>query len=169
MTYLIWLLRIVHIGAGVFWVGGALVTNFFIGPTVAATAEAGQKFMVHFMNQAGFSKRMSAAAGLCVLAGAGLYWIDAGGFMSPWMKSAAGTGFAIGALFGLVGFVCGILTGRNMGTLAKLAAQAQGKPSPEQLGQMQAIQKRQAVIGNLNAYSLIIAVIFMSVARYLHF
>lgn len=169
MTYLIWVLRIVHIGAGVFWVGGALVTNFFIGPTVTATAEAGQRFMMHLMNQAGFSKRISAAAGLSALAGVWLYWIDSSGFTSAWMKSAAGTGFTIGAFFGLIGFVCGIWTGQNMSTLAKIAAQAQGKPTPDQASQMQAIQKKQVVIGNINAYSLILAVVFMAVARYLHF
>ena len=169
MTYLIWLLRVIHIGAGVFWVGGALTVNLFVGPTVAATAEAGQKFMAHFMSKVGFSRRISIAATLSVLAGIWLYWIDAAGFTSAWMKSAAGTGFTIGAFFGLIGFVCGIWTGQNLTALAKLAAQAQGKPSPEQLGQMQALQKRQAVIGNLNVYSLVLAVIFMAVARYLHF
>ena len=42
MTYLIWLLRIIHIVGGVFWVGGTLIMTFFIGPTIGATAEACQ-------------------------------------------------------------------------------------------------------------------------------
>jgi len=36
MIYLIWLLRIIHIVGGVFWVGGVLTMTFFIGPTVGA-------------------------------------------------------------------------------------------------------------------------------------
>ena len=60
------------------------------------------------------------------------------------------------------------MTGRNMGTMSKIAAEAQGKPSPEQVAQIQSIQKQQVLIGSLNSYSLILAVIFMALARYLH-
>ncbi|MGZ9166631.1 MAG: hypothetical protein ACXW4U_15780, partial [Anaerolineales bacterium] len=76
MTYLIWLLRIVHIVGGVFWVGGTFMMAFFIAPTVGATAEAGQKFIGHLMGDLKFSNRMSAVAGLTILAGLILYWID---------------------------------------------------------------------------------------------
>ncbi len=38
MTYFIWLLRIIHIVGGIFWVGGTLTMAFFIAPTVGATA-----------------------------------------------------------------------------------------------------------------------------------
>ena len=41
MSYLIIFLRLVHILAGVFWVGTAFVMTFYIAPTVGATAEAG--------------------------------------------------------------------------------------------------------------------------------
>ena len=39
MNYVLLILRIIHIVAGIFWVGGALMMTFFIGPTAAATAE----------------------------------------------------------------------------------------------------------------------------------
>ena len=76
MIYLIWFLRIVHILAGIFWVGGTLMMAFFIAPAVGATAEAGQKFVGHLMGNLKFSNRMSAAAGLTILAGFILYWIE---------------------------------------------------------------------------------------------
>jgi hypothetical protein len=41
MIYLIWLLRIIHIVGGVFWVGGSLIMTFFVAPTLAATGENG--------------------------------------------------------------------------------------------------------------------------------
>ncbi len=72
-------LRIIHIVGGVFWVGGSLFLGLFIGPTVNATAEAGQKFMAHLMTKARLATRISAAAGLTVLAGAILYWIELAG------------------------------------------------------------------------------------------
>lgn len=169
MLYLVWFLRIVHILAGIFWVGGALTMAFFIAPAVGATAEAGQKFVGHLMGNLKFSSRISAAAGLSILAGFILYWIDSDGFTSPWMNSGAGRGFGIGAAFALVGLVFGILVGRTMKSMAQLGAQIQGKPSPEQMQQMGALRKQQVTYSSVNVVALILSVIFMAIARYLVF
>jgi uncharacterized membrane protein len=169
MTYFIWLLRILHIGGGVFWVGGSLLTMFFLGPTVGATGEAGQRVMGHLVNNLKLSARLSAAAGMSVLAGVILYWIDSQGLSSSWMKSGAGIGFTIGAIFGLIGFVFGIMVGRMNKALAQLGAQIQGKPTAEQMTQLQTIQRQLAMYIKITGPALVLAVIFMSVARYFHF
>jgi uncharacterized membrane protein len=166
--YLIWLLRIVHIVAGMFWVGGTLMMTFFIAPTIGATAEAGQKFIGHLMSNLKFSQRMSAAAGLTILAGGLLYGYDASG-SELWVSSGAGRGFGIGAVFGLIGFVFGIMIGRTTKAMAQLGAQFQGKPTNEQVAQMQKLQKQQAVYSKTASAMLIISVIFMAIARYLVF
>ena len=164
--YLIWLFRIIHIVAGVVWVGGILIMTFFIGPTIGATGEAGQKFVGHLMNNLKFSNRMAAAAGLTILSGAILYWNDSQGFTSAWMSSGAGRGFGIGAAFALIGFIFGLLVGRTTKAMAQLGAQFQGKPSSPQLAQMQAIQKQQSTYSTITAAALILAMIFMAIARY---
>jgi len=169
MIYLIWFLRIVHILAGIIWVGGALIMAFFIAPAVGATAEAGQKFVGHLMGNLKFSSRMSAAAGLTILAGFILYWIDSDGFTSAWMTSGAGRGFGIGAAFALAGFVFGIQVGRITKSMAQLGGQIQGKPSAEQMQQMGALQKQQVTYSNINVALLVLAVIFMAIARYFVF
>lgn len=171
MNYLVLLLRILHIGAGVFWVGGVLIMTFFVSPTVGATAESGQKFVVHLMNNLKFSARMSAAAGLTILAGFLLYWIDSDGFSSAWMRSGPGIGFGIGAAFALIGFVYGVLLGRSMKSMAQLGMQLSqgGPPSPEQVAQMQSIRNQQAKYSKVNAIALILSVLFMAIARYLVF
>jgi uncharacterized membrane protein len=168
MTYLIWLLRIIHIVGGVIWVGGTLTMAFFIGPTIGATGEAGQKFVAHLMNNLKFSNRMSAAAGLTILAGLILYGLDARAG-SAWVRSSFGIGLSIGAGFALIGFVFGIMIGRTTKAIAQLGAQMQGKPSAGQLTQMQSIRKQQATYSNISAAALILAVIFMAIARYLVF
>ena len=169
MIYLIWFLRIVHILAGIIWVGGALTMAFFIAPAVGATAEAGQKFVGHLMGNLKFSSRMSAAAGLTILAGFILYWIDSDGFTSAWMTSGAGRGFGIGAAFALAGLVFGIQVGRITKSMAQLGGQIQGKPSAEQMQQMGALRKQQVTYSNVNAVLLVLAVIFMAIARYFVF
>jgi uncharacterized membrane protein len=169
MTYYIWLLRIVHIVAGVFWVGGTLMMTFFIAPTIGATAEAGQKFVGHLMGNLKFSQRMSAAAGLAILAGFLLYWHDASGFTSTWMRSGAGIGFGIGAGFALVGFVYGILIGRTTKAMAALGAQFQGKLSDAQMATMQVLRKKQSSYSMTASVMLILTLVFMSIARYFVF
>ena len=166
MTYFIWLLRIIHIVGGVFWVGGTLILTFFIGPAVDATAEAGQKFVGHLMNNLKFSNRMSAAAGLTILAGVILFGLDARAG-SAWVRSGMGVGLSIGAGFAVIGFIFGILIGRSTKAMATLGAKMQGKPSPDQILQMQTIQKQQATYSIISAIALILAVTFMSIARYL--
>jgi uncharacterized membrane protein len=166
MIYLIWLLRIVHIVGGVIWVGGTLTMTFFIGPTIAATADAGQKFVAHLMNNLKFSNRMSAAAGSTVLAGIILYGLDARAG-AAWQRSGFAIGLSIGAGFAIIGFIFGILIGRTTKAMAQLGAQFQGKPTNEQMAQMQSIRKQQATYSNISAIALILAVVFMATARYL--
>ena len=161
--YLVWLLRIIHIVGGVVWVGGTLIMTFFVGPTVGATGEAGQKFVGHLMNNLKFSNRMAAASGLTILAGFILFF--RGG--SALMESRFGIGLGIGAVFALIGFVLGIMVGRTTKAMAQLGAQMQGKPSPSQLAEMQAIQKRQAAYSMASTIAIVLATIFMAIARYM--
>lgn len=168
MDYLHIFLRIVHLVAGVFWVGGTLMMAFFVAPTVGATAEAGQKFIAHLMGNLKFSQRMSAAAGLTVLAGALLYWLDTRG-SSLWAGSSVGIGFGIGAVFAIIGMVYGIMVGQTAKGMAQLGMQARGKYSAEQMTQLQTLQKRQGQYSRVAAITLILAVFFMAIARFLVF
>lgn len=171
MDYLHLVLRIIHIGAGVFWVGGVLMMAFFIAPAVRATGEAGQKFAAHMAGELKLTQRMTIASWLTALAGFSLYAIDSDGFSSAvWMRSGAGIGFGIGATFGLIGLIFGNIIGFSIRSIMKLGAEMQGKqPSPEQLARLQSLQKRQAIATNIAAYSLILSVIFMAIARFLAF
>lgn len=161
--YLVWLLRIIHIVAGVIWVGGTLIMTFFVGPTVGATGEAGQKFVAHLMNNLKFSNRMAAASGLTILAGFILYF--RGG--AALFESRFGIGLGIGAVFALIGFVSGMMIGRTIKAMSQLGAEMQGKPSPDQLRQMQALQKRQMTVSMISTISVLLATVFMAIARYL--
>jgi len=169
MNYLVIVLRLLHIISGVFWVGAGLVMFFFIGPTLGATADAGQKFAQHLMTKTRFTAIMTTSAILTVLAGFSLYWIDSDGFSSAWTHSGPGLSFGVGAGFGLIGLVFGFMVGSTNGALAKLGSQIQGKPTPEQMTQIGALRKRLSVVSPINAYSLLIATLLMAIARYLHF
>lgn len=169
MNILVLALRLLHIVAGVIWGGGALIMEFFIGRTILATGESGQKFVQHLMNKIQMHKFMTMAAVTTVLAGSILYWLDSDGFSSAWMRSGAGIGFGIGAVFGLIAFVFGAIFGGSNAKLAEIGAQIQGKPTESQLAQIQALQKRIKTVSPIHTYSMIVAMIFMATARYLVF
>ena len=123
MHYLTIVLRLIHVGAGAFWFGSAILLGFYISPTVAATGEAGQKFMGALVKNAGITRVISAAAGLTALAGLGLYWIDSDGFTSAWTRSGPGVVFGIGGFFGLIGFIFGMQIGTNLNALVKVGSE----------------------------------------------
>ncbi|HEX8991658.1 MAG TPA: hypothetical protein VF784_08250 [Anaerolineales bacterium] len=166
MNILVIVLRLVHILSGVFWLGSAMVSAFFLGPAVAATGEAGQKMMGHMITKGRMSVRITGAAILTVLAGAGLYWIDSHGLTSAWTSSGPGWGFGIGALFALAGLGLGLQVGVNATKLGKIAVAAQGKPSPDDLAQMQAAQRRMEFFSKTSTALLILALVCMATARY---
>ena len=167
MNLYVIVLRLIHIISGIFWVGSGLAFYFFIVPTLGATAEAGQKFAQHLITKTRFIAIVTTSAILTVLAGVLLYWRDSGGLTSAWMHSAAGLGFGIGALFGLIGLVFGLIVGNTNGALAKLGAQIQGKPTPEQMTQINVLRTRLARVSPINAYALLLAALFMAISRYL--
>ena len=166
MIYLIWLLRIIHIVGGVFWVGGTLMMTFFIGPTVGAIGESGQKFVSHLMNNLKFSNRMAIASGATVLAGFIMYALDARAG-SAWLRSSFAIGLGIGAIFALIGFISGILIGRTIKAMVQLGGQIQGKPSADQMTRLQELSKRQSTYSVIATISLVLATVFMAISRYL--
>jgi uncharacterized membrane protein len=169
MSILMIVLRVIHIGAGILWGGGALVMEFFIGRTIKDTGDVGQKFVQHLMNKVRMHNFMTAAAVSAVLSGVILYWIDSNGFSSAWMRSGAGIGFGIGAAFGLIAFVSGAIFGGSNARLAELGAHIQGKPTNEQLSQIQSIQKRISTVSPIHVISMILTMVFMATARYMVF
>ncbi len=166
MNALIIVLRTIHIVAGVFWLGGAMVGTFVLGPAVAATGETGRNFMDYLVTKARLSTRMSGAAGVTVLAGAILYWIDSHGFTSPWTTSGAGLGFGIGAILALAGMGLGTVVGSQGRKIGRTAAAAQGKPSDAQLAEMRAAQAAMSRASTWSTALLILSLVCMATARY---
>lgn len=169
MNYLMLVLRLTHIFAGVFWVGATLTMNFFVGPTIGATGEAGQQVKWYLMAKSRLSSAMTVAGVLTVLAGYIMYWLDSNGFSSTWTHSGPGIGFAIGGAAGLLGLIFRVLANRKMSTLGKLVNEIKQQPTEEPSQKFVPLQKTLALLIKPNTWSLIIAVLFMAVARYLVF
>src|SRR5262245_61236589 len=99
-TYMV-VLRILHILAGVFWVGAAFVTILFLQPTARELGPAAGPFMAHLAGKKRLVDWVLRAAGLTILAGVLMYWRVSGGLEWDWISSAQGLGLTIGALCGI--------------------------------------------------------------------
>ena len=144
MNYYLLFLRILHIGAGVFWVGSTLLLAFVIGPALKETGESGQKFVDYLIKNKRFGTESAGAGGMAGIAGILLYWHDSGGFTSAWMHSSAGIGFGVGAGLALIAFIFGILTDRKLKAMLQLREQIQDIPSDKQTSQLQVLGKQLA-------------------------
>lgn len=162
-------LRFLHVFGGIVWGGSALIMTFFVGRGIEGTGDAGQQFARYMTNTLRVHIFISVAAITTILAGAALYWIDSNGFTSLWMKSSPGMGFGIGAFFGLIAFITGAIFGNGTAKLGQIGAQITGKPTPEQLAQIQSIQKRNKSVTPIHIVSMILAMAFMASARYFFF
>ena len=169
-TYMV-VLRILHILAGVFWVGAAFTTILFLQPTAREVGPAAGPFMAHLAGKKRLVDWVLRAAGLTILAGLLMYWRVSGGLDGDWITSAQGLSLTIGALCGIAAFSLGLSVVRPtiMATLAigREVAASGGPPTPEQGAQLQALQKRGKAVGQIIVPLLVVAVAGMAAARYL--
>jgi len=169
MNYYLLFLRLLHIGAGVFWVGSTLLLAFVIKPALKATGGSGQKFVDYLITKKRFGTESAGAGGMAGIAGLLLYWNDSQGFTSAWMGSSAGIGFGVGSVLGLIAFIFGVLTDRNLKAMAGLREKLESAPSDEKTSQLQELEKQQTTYLNICAITLTLSLWIMAVARYLVF
>jgi hypothetical protein len=170
-TYYVILLRIVHIFSGVFWAGGTFFLVGAITPAVRFAGPDGGKFMQHVARQGRMTRMQSVAAGLTVLAGLLLYWRTSGHLNGAWITSGPGLALTIGGTAGIVAAAYGGIavggTATRMGRVAQELHDSGGPPSPEKLAEVQQLGARLASSGTVTAALLVIALLGMSISRYL--
>lgn len=162
-------LREIHIFAGVFWIGTSLLLAFYIGPSVRATAPEGGKVMQHLLAKTRFISVVSLAALLSALSGVWLYIRESGNFQMAWIRSSTGlTLTAAGALGILTLFHAMFGIGRTNTKIANLARTimaGEGHPTPEQGGEMQALQSKAADQGMITALLLVLVLFGMAASE----
>jgi hypothetical protein len=169
-AFLLIVLRLVHVVAGILWSGAAVYYLFLVKPSVKAIGPAGPQFMQNMTQRRKLPLFMMANSLLTVLAGGVLFWISSGGFTIGWIMSGPGLGFTIGAAAALVAFLFGAFgIGPTSGQLGALGGQiaASGKgPTPDQAVKMQALGKRLDFAEWVDFIMLAIAMLTMATARY---
>ncbi|MDH4249426.1 MAG: hypothetical protein OEW39_16595 [Deltaproteobacteria bacterium] len=142
------ILKVVHVFAGVLWMGGGVMMIFFIMPAVKATAQAGGTVMGHLSGTLKLPLVLLYAAWLTTLAGLALYWRATHGLSLEAMGTPAGLALTLGSVAGFLAFLGAVLVQLPRSKrMAQLGAQMGQKPSPETASSLAAEARKFALGG----------------------
>ena len=166
---MIFVLRLVHIISGVFWVGSVLFATVLLMPSVKGAGPSGAAIMKE-LGQRKMPLWMMASAILTIAAGIWLIIIDSGGSPGVWMQSGAGRAFGFGGGLAIVTMIFGMAinapTANRMSAVAAAVAKRGGPPTAEEAAELQRLQSRLMTAGVVVAVLLLVATGIMAVARY---
>jgi hypothetical protein len=162
-------LRLIHILAGVFWVGAAITLAGFVLPSVRAGGPAAGSFMRE-IGRRKLPPSITLAALFTILSGVGLYWRQSALSNGTWARSPMGITIGIGAVFALVAGILGGTFARSTGTRLMVLGQeimaTGGPPSGLQREEMERLQDRLIRITSFLVVLLVIATAMMAIGRY---
>jgi len=167
---LLYVLRLLHIVAGIFWVGGVMIVAWYILPTVRALGPGGAPMMNQLVQQRRLPLRLLISGWVTVLAGIVLY-IRAGSlstsaFYASWPGRIFGLGGLLGVIVVLMGTFGNVPTTKRMMALSAQIQASGGAPAADQAAEMQRLQKRLWLLAQTAAVLLTIAAVCMAIARY---
>ena len=160
----LFLLRAIHIIAGVFWVGGVAVFTLFVVPSARSAGPPGLQMLMEIMVRRKLSAYLIVSAIVTTLAGLVLYGRNMSLSAGAWARSPMGIGMSIGAACAIIAVIIGMTV--NAPAARKMAAAgAPGGPamSPEERARL---QHRSGVGTVVVLFLLAIAVLTMATARY---
>jgi uncharacterized membrane protein len=171
MNWFMVVLRLIHIGAGVFWAGGAIVVARFLIPAVQDAGPEGGK-VVQALQKRGLMTALPVAAVVSMLAGLILYWRVSGTYAAEFSRTPTGIALGVGAAAAIIAFVIGISVMRpstmKAGALAQAVSQLPDAAARDaRQAEIQRLRARAASAANWVAWLLVISVAAMAVARYL--
>jgi uncharacterized membrane protein len=165
---MVWL-RLLHIVAGIVWVGSAVFSALFLLPTARAAGAEGARFVARLMPRVG--PALGIAMLLTVIPGFVMYGRLSAGFDRAWVSSPTGLALAAGAGAALLAAVLGAaINGPTRGRILALRQGLEtrgGTPSATEGAELARLQARIERGAQLVALLLVVAAGAMAVARYL--
>ena len=163
MEYFI--LVILHIFFGIFWVGAATAAGFFLIPAIMDAGPGAGAVMAAIVKRK-FPIVISAAAVIVVLSGARLYMIR---YSPEWLSAPEGIVLTLGALLGIAALGIGLgiqkPLAEKLGALGARIAASGKPPTPAEAAELQALRQRLARIAKVTAWHLLAAALLMASHR----
>lgn len=162
-------LRIIHILAGIFWVGTGLFSTFFLGPALMKAGPAAASQVMGALQQRKMFTWMPVMALLTILSGARLMMIVSGG--DPhWFQHRSGHAYSVSALLAIIALLVGLVVSRPAIVKAgKLTHAAASDETSKKLiaEEVRKLQRRSYISSTLAVSLLTLSAIGMAIARYL--
>ena len=164
--------RLIHILAGMVWLGSATLVVLFLAPAAAEVGPAAGPLVANLVLKRRVTRFVVGSGGVTVLAGAVLYWEDARryGSLGAFVGSDFGVALTIGAVAALAALTVGaaiVAPGMERGVrMAGDLARPEGPPAPEQTERLLALQARTRRASRTAVALIAIAAAAMSTARY---
>jgi uncharacterized membrane protein len=167
---LIIVLRLIHILAGIFWVGTTLFLAFFLAPALGSAGPAAGPVMGGLQRR-GMMTALPVSALLTLGSGIWLYQLVSGGSIAAFMRSSVGATLAGSGTLALLAFMLGMAVARPAALAAVRLNQELGTVTDDaerarRQEQLRALQRRNAVVTRVVSVMLIAAAAGMAVARY---
>jgi len=164
MDIVLILVRLIHIFAGIIWVGGAILMAVVIGPAIQKMGDDGSKFMRALTGDKRFIRLFPAAAITTTLAGLLLFAMGAQNHFTQF-------GFIVLIIGALAGIAAaghgGAVLGRMAQSFMALADKVAQNPTPENRAELQAFGANYSRHLNISVALMVIAVLGMALPRYL--
>lgn len=162
-------LRLVHIGAGAFWVGAVFTFFLFVQPAATAVGPEAQKFVFHLMHHRRLPLVIISSAAVTVAAGILLLLITSNGLDPELLFGASRLGYTAGGVVAILTFGIGALyvfprTRTVERTIGRLLADGR-PPTPDEQQTLARTARESRRAGWVVLIGLVVAVIAMATAR----
>ena len=163
-------LRLIHIGAGAFWVGSVFTFFLFVQPAAIAVGPEATKFTYQLLHHRRLPTWIFGSAVVTVLAGLWLLVITSNGLDPEILFSASRLGYTVGGVAAITTLAIGGLyvlprtrtTERTIGTLL-----AEGRPpTPDEQQTLARVGREGRRAGWIVLIGLTIAIASMATAQY---
>lgn len=167
---MLFLLRVLHIVVGAFWVGTVVFVAVFLAPTLRAVGPGAAPVMGHLVQVRRLPIVLLTSAWVTLLSGVALARHDAGPLGFRWFSVGPGRVFGLGAVLAFIATFIGMAfnmpAARRIGAITGRAQAAGGPPSAEDQIELGRLHARMAKASNVAAVLLVLALMAMAVARY---
>ena len=166
------LMRLVHILAGIFWVGATLFLAGFLIPAIRAVGPSAGPLMSQLMQQRHLQRWINISMSLAILAGLVLFGLDSRALGGGFGRSGPGISYSIGALLAIIAAgvdgAMGRPTSKKLGEIALRMQESQrsGSAPADLVAQTAPLQAKLARALTIMAWLLLLSATTMAIARY---
>lgn len=164
------LLRLIHIGAGAFWVGSVFTFFLFVQPAAVAVGPDATRFTYQLLHHKRLPAVILASAATTVVAGIWLLLVTSNGLDPDVLFVVSRLGYTVGGVAAILTFAIGALyvyprTKVVERTLGRLVTESR-PPTPDEQGTLAQTARESRRAGWLVLIGLAIAVFAMATASY---